>query len=125
MTGIFTLSSCHPFTVMATRTAQSSKPVTISRWRLNAVLMLAIFLIGGIVFRLGSLQIVQRQALASRARSEIAKQLPIQPRRGVIRDRMGNVLALDVDRASLDGVPRQIVAKRAARRAHGSSVVLG
>jgi cell division protein FtsI (penicillin-binding protein 3) len=110
---------------MATRTAQLKKPVTISRWRLNAVLLLAMVLIGGIVLRLGTLQVVQSAELAGRARAEIDKELPIQPRRGVIRDRMGNVLALDVDRESLYVVPSLVDQKGAPRLALVLSGLLG
>jgi cell division protein FtsI (penicillin-binding protein 3) len=86
---------------MATRSVQSSRSVTISRWRINAMLLLALLAIGRIVLQLGSVQVLQHEELSQRANREIDRRVTIQPSRGVIRDRMGNVLALDVDRESL------------------------
>jgi cell division protein FtsI (penicillin-binding protein 3) len=75
--------------------------VTISRWRINAAFLLAMLVIGRIVLQLGNLQVVQHDYLSSKASREIDRRVTIQPRRGVIRDSKGNVLALDVDRESL------------------------
>jgi cell division protein FtsI (penicillin-binding protein 3) len=86
---------------MAKRNLQSSRPVMISRWRINAVLLLAVLAIGRIILQLGNVQIVQHADLSRRADREIGRRVIIQPRRGVIRDSKGNVLALDVDRESL------------------------
>jgi cell division protein FtsI (penicillin-binding protein 3) len=73
----------------------------ISRWRINAVLLLAVLVIGRIILQLGNVQIIQHAELSRRADREIGRRVIIQPRRGVIRDSKGNVLALDVDRESL------------------------
>src|SRR5690242_2521203 len=104
---------------MATQTAQSKKanykPVAISRWRINAVLMVALGAIVIVTLRLGNLQILQSAKLSSMARSEIEQEITIAPRRGTIRDSAGNVLALDVDRESLYAVPRQINQQNAPR----------
>ncbi|HEX5688692.1 MAG TPA: penicillin-binding protein 2, partial [Roseiflexaceae bacterium] len=86
---------------MATRSLQSSRPVTLSRWRINALLLVALFVIGRIILQLGNIQVLQHAELSERANSEIDRRVTIQPSRGVIRDRLGNVLALDVDRESL------------------------
>jgi cell division protein FtsI (penicillin-binding protein 3) len=86
---------------MAKRSLQSSRPVMISRWRVNAVLLLAVLAIGRIILQLGNVQIIQHAELSRRADREIGRRVIIQPRRGVIRDNKGNVLALDVDRESL------------------------
>src|SRR5262245_15355334 len=86
---------------MAKRSPQLSRPVTISRWRINAVLLLAMLAIGRIGVQLGNVQILQHAELSGRADREIDRRVTIQPRRGVIRDSKGNVLALDVDRESL------------------------
>jgi cell division protein FtsI (penicillin-binding protein 3) len=75
--------------------------VTISRWRINALLLLAVVAIGRIAVQLGNVQIIQHAELSRRADREIDRRVTIQPRRGVIRDSKGNVLALDVDRESL------------------------
>jgi cell division protein FtsI (penicillin-binding protein 3) len=110
---------------MATRTTQVNRSIAISRWRMNAVLLVALLAIGGITLRLGNLQIVQHQSLSTQARSEINQQLKIAPRRGTIRDRAGNVLALDVDRESLFVVPQQVSQQSAARLALMLSGLLG
>lgn len=110
---------------MATRTAPANRTVTISRWRINAVLLFAALLTGAIGLRLGNLQIVQHASLSKLARSEIDKQKTLLPRRGVIRDRMGNVLALDVDRESLYTVPGLIREQDAPKMALVLSGLLG
>ncbi len=116
---------------MASRTAQSSRsvttsrPVMISRWRINVVLIVALLIVGRVIIQLGDLQVVQHTRLSAMARSEIDRQMPIQPSRGVIRDRLGNVLALDVDRHSLYVVPSLIAPKDAPRLALVLSGLLG
>src|SRR5690349_5901534 len=110
---------------MATRTAKVNKPITIRRWRMNAVLLAAALSIGGVGLRLGNLQIVQHDSLSKQARSEINRELQITPRRGTIRDRAGNVLALDVDRESVYVVPQQISQQNAPRTALMLASLLG
>ncbi|HWQ13996.1 MAG TPA: penicillin-binding protein 2 [Roseiflexaceae bacterium] len=111
---------------MATHTAYSrraasrrepARPVTISRWRINLVLLVAVLIISRVAVRLGELQVAESPRLSAMARSEIDRTRPIEPRRGVIRDRMGNVLALDVDRESLYAEPQRIDRKDAAKLA--------
>jgi cell division protein FtsI (penicillin-binding protein 3) len=114
---------------MATRSTQSNKPaykpVAISRWRINAVLIAATIAIVIVTVRLGNLQIVQSAKLATMARNEIKQEIAIPPRRGTIRDRAGNVLALDVDRESLYAVPRDINQQNAPRLALMLAGLLG
>jgi cell division protein FtsI (penicillin-binding protein 3) len=110
---------------MATRTAKTNKPITIRRWRMSAVLLAAVLAISGIGLRLGNLQIVQHDSLSKQARSEINQQIQIAPRRGTIRDRAGNVLALDVDRESVFVVPQQIDQQNAPRLALMLASLLG
>jgi cell division protein FtsI (penicillin-binding protein 3) len=110
---------------MTIRSAKANKPIAISRWRMNAVLLLAVLATGGVSFRLGNLQIMQHESLSKRARSEINQQIQIAPRRGAIRDRAGNVLALDVDRESVFVVPQQIDQQNAPRLALMLSSLLG
>ncbi|HEU5099373.1 MAG TPA: penicillin-binding protein 2, partial [Roseiflexaceae bacterium] len=110
---------------MAIRTAKANKPIAISRWRMNAVLLVAVLGIGGVSLRLGNLQIVQHDTLTQLARGEINQEIKIPPRRGTIRDRAGNVLALDVDRESLFVVPQQIDQRNAPRLALMLSSLLG
>lgn len=114
---------------MATRTAQSKKvtykPVAISRWRINAVLMAAVLAIMIVTLRLGNLQVVQSHELATMANDEIKQSITVAPQRGTIRDRAGNVLALDVDRESLFAVPRDINQQNAPRLALMLAGLLG
>jgi cell division protein FtsI (penicillin-binding protein 3) len=122
---------------MAVRTAQSNqpsrtaarsepgRPVTISRWRINAILLITVLIISRVAVRLGELQVAESPRLSTMARSEIDRTKPIEPRRGVIRDRMGNVLALDVDRESLYAEPQRIDPKDAPKLATILSGLLG
>lgn len=115
---------------MATRSPQPNKPaatksVAISRWRINAILVLAAVSIAIVAVRLANLQVVQSARLSQMASREIKQQLPLNPRRGTIRDRAGNVLALDVDRESLFAVPRDIDKDRAPRLALMLAGLLG
>jgi cell division protein FtsI (penicillin-binding protein 3) len=99
--------------------------VTISRWRINAALLVAVLAIGRIVVQLGNVQIVQHGDLSRRANREIDRRVTIQPSRGVIRDRMGNVLALDVDRESLYVNPGLVDQKNASKMALVLAGLLG
>ncbi len=113
---------------MAARSQQPKKtarPVAIRRWRINAILVVVAGAMLVVTVRLANLQIVQSRQLAEMASSEIKKQLPLNPRRGTIRDRAGNVLALDVDRESLFAVPHDITQKNAPRLALMLSSLLG
>ena len=121
----------YPFTLypvpktMAIRTAKVNKPITIRRWRMNTVLLVAVLMLGGVGLRLGNLQIVQHNSLSKQARGEINQQIQVAPRRGTIRDRAGNVLALDVDRESVFVVPQQIDQQNAPRLALMLASLLG
>lgn len=115
---------------VAARTApQERRPVTISRWRLNVILLIAVLIIARVAVHLGSLQTgqvkVEGRTLAEMARAEIHQRLPIPSTRGVIRDSKGNVLALDVDMQSLYIIPSQIDQDRAPRLALTLSGLLG
>ncbi|MFL5803667.1 MAG: peptidoglycan D,D-transpeptidase FtsI family protein [Roseiflexaceae bacterium] len=110
---------------MATRSTQSTRPVTLSRWRINAVLLVAALAIGRIVFQLANLQLVQHEYLSGKARAEIDRRVTIQPSRGVIRDSKGNVLAIDVDRESLYINPNLFDPKNAPKLALVLSGLLG
>ncbi|GAB4176736.1 MAG: penicillin-binding protein 2 [Roseiflexaceae bacterium] len=102
---------------MALRQNQNQQPVTISRWRVNAMLIVMVLLVGRIGAQLVDIQVVRHAELRDRARSEIDQQIPIQPNRGVIRDRKGNVLALDVQFQSLFVQPHFVDPKEAPRMA--------
>lgn len=87
---------------MAARTNNSApRLVTISRWRINLILLVVVVIAARVFFRLGEIQVAQHAELSAAARSEIDRTKTLQPRRGLISDHMGNALAIDVDRESL------------------------
>jgi cell division protein FtsI (penicillin-binding protein 3) len=87
---------------MATRTTQQPKQtIMINRWRLNAVLIVMLLLVARITAQLADIQLLRHGELSARARREIDRPLNIEQSRGVIRDRKGNVLALDVQMRTL------------------------
>jgi cell division protein FtsI (penicillin-binding protein 3) len=84
----------------------------------------ALLLVGRVVLRLGEVQVVQHEEWLNRARAEIDKQVTLLPDRGVITDRAGNVMAMDVDRESLWVVPALITPERAPKIALTLSAIL-
>jgi len=118
---------------MATRTTtrtgapQGAQPrrVRLARWRINAVLLLALLIAGRVLLRLGELQVVQHEKLLGLARAEIDQEITLQPTRGLITDRLGNVLAMDVDRESLWVIPSQVDQEKAPRLALTLAAIVG
>ena len=99
--------------------------VTISRWRINAVLIVIVLLTARIGVQLADVQLVRHTELRDRARAEIDQTIPIQPNRGVIRDRKGNVLALDVSFQSLFVMPELIKPEDAPKLSLTLAALLG
>lgn len=99
--------------------------VVLSRWRMRVLMIVCLILVARVVLRLGEVQVLQHEEWRSRARSEIDKKITLQPSRGVITDRAGNVLAMDVDRESLWVVPTLIPPSEAPKLALTLSVLLG
>ncbi len=95
------------------KTGNAAYRVSIPYWRISAMMVISLLIIGRIVLRLGDLQIVQHSQLQAMARGEINKQMTLQPDRGIITDSKGNILAMDVERQSLWINPSQIAAERA------------
>ncbi len=91
--------------------------VTIPRWRIRALLLFCAGLTLVVVFRLVQVQVLEHTVWLERARAEIDQQVVLQPQRGVITDRAGNVLAMDVERESLWAVPPLITADDAPKLA--------
>jgi cell division protein FtsI (penicillin-binding protein 3) len=108
-----------------TEAAAAPRRVRLERWRINAVLLLCLLLTVRVVVRLADVQVVQHDTLLAQANAEIDQQVPIQAQRGLITDRLGNVLAMDVDRESLWVVPSQIDQERAWRLALTLGAILG
>ncbi len=99
------------------RSSTTNQRVTIPQWRIIALLGLAVLLVLRVMLRLGELQVVQSADLSDKAQREINQQVTLHPSRGVITDRHGNVLAMDIERESLWVVPAQISANRAPQLA--------
>lgn len=99
--------------------------VRLARWRINAVLLVCLLLVARIVLRLGELQIVRHEELRESAYREINKEITLLPTRGVITDRLGNVLAMDVDRESLWVIPSQVDRENAPKLALTLAALVG
>lgn len=110
---------------MASRASQPVQQVTISRWRINVVLIVIVLLTARIGVQLADVQLVRHTELRDRARAEIDQTIPIQPNRGVIRDRKGNVLALDVSFQSLFVMPQLVKQEDAPKLSLTLSALLG
>lgn len=96
---------------------EAPRTVLAHPWRLVAVFVLTLLLLGRIVVQLADVQILDRQGYAKRASAEINRVIEVPASRGVIKDRLGNVLALDVERQSLYVVPKQVAPDESARLA--------
>jgi cell division protein FtsI (penicillin-binding protein 3) len=83
-------------------------PVRIARWRIYVLLILALLCVGRLALRLGEVQILEQATYAEMARKEISQEVTIPANRGLITDRAGNVLAMDIERESLWVIPRLI-----------------
>ena len=111
---------------MATRTLKpTNRPVSLPRWRIATLLVVCALVAVRVAVRLGDLQVMQHDKLASGAQAEIDQQITLFPRRGQITDSAGNVLAMDVDRESLWVVPQNVSAQRAPQIALTLGALLG
>ncbi|HEU4324961.1 MAG TPA: penicillin-binding protein 2 [Roseiflexaceae bacterium] len=110
---------------MAVRSKPSNRAVTLSRWRISAILCVVLLIAARIGVQLGNLQVVQHESLSGRAKREFDYTKTIQPSRGLIRDSRGNVLALDVDRESLFAIPQLVQPEEAPKLALILSSLLG
>ena len=69
-----------------------------------------------IIGRLFSLQVTGHQRLSARAAEQLTEEIQFLPKRGIIADRAGRRLAVDVEVDSVYGVPSQVADKRAVAR---------
>lgn len=99
--------------------------VQIARWRVYTLLLVAVLLLVWIAGRLYQVQVIQSDYLADLARREIQQQITIHPSRGQITDRLGNVLAMDVERESLWVIPSLIPPEQVPQLAITLSALLG
>ncbi len=77
----------------------------IPRWRVYVLWFVSIAVTVWIGARLFEVQVARRDYWAGFANSEIHREIPLQPARGTITDRFGNMLAMDIDRQSLWAAP--------------------
>ncbi len=110
---------------MAARSSQSAQNITVSRWRLNSILVVVLLLFARIGVQLGDIQLVRGGELRDRARSEIDQRILVPSQRGTIRDSKGNVLALNVQFRSLFIQPHLVNDKDAPKLALVLSGLLG
>lgn len=103
--------------------AQSS--VKLPRWRIYAMMFSCVIILGVVILRLFDIQVMRHEQLSDMANREINQQITLQPGRGVITDREGNILAMDVERESLWVVPSLIPSDRAPRLALTLAALLG
>jgi cell division protein FtsI (penicillin-binding protein 3) len=81
--------------------------------RILAVTGLLVLVAALIIGRLFSLQVTGHQRLSARAAEQLTEQIQFLPKRGIISDRAGRRLAVDVEVDSVYGVPSQVADKRA------------
>ncbi len=116
----------NPTTSKRSGVSRASNPrVSIPQWRIMALLLVCLLIIVRVLLRLLDLQVIRSPALADAASREISQQVTLHPSRGIITDRHGNILAVDVERESLWVVPSQIPADKAARLAFTLAPLIG
>ena len=82
----------------------------------NRILAITGFLVlvsAVVVGRLFSLQVTGHRRLSARADEQLAEEIQFLPKRGIIADRFGRRLAVDVEVDSVYGVPSQVADKSA------------
>ena len=99
--------------------------VRMERWRLNTLLLLTLLFFGGVLARLGYVQLLNHDIFYSKARWRFDQMVVINPTRGMITDRTGQVLAMDADRRELAIDPQQIDSGRVDEVAKELAPILG
>ena len=83
------------------------------RSRILAITGCLVLVAAAIIGRLFSLQVTGHQRLSARAAEQLAEEIEFLPKRGIIADRAGRRLAVDVEVDSVYGVPAEVGDKRA------------
>lgn len=78
------------------------------RKRLAIVLLMVIVLMTGLGFRLGYLQLYRSEWLSENATDQRIRNIPIEPRRGMIYDRSGKEMAVSTSIESVYAIPAEI-----------------
>ncbi|PTX51241.1 stage V sporulation protein D (sporulation-specific penicillin-binding protein) [Melghirimyces profundicolus] len=100
----------------------SSVPSSVVRKRLFIALLVGLLLFGGLLARLGYVQLVQGKRLSEKAQDLWTRNIPFEGKRGRILDRNGEVLAYNISSPSVLAIPAQI--KDPARTARELSRIL-
>ncbi len=99
------------------RTSDTPRSIVLHPWRLGAAFIIALALLARITVQLADVQVLDRAGYAKRASAEINQTITVAASRGAIRDRHGNLLAVDVERESLYVAPKAVPPSEAARLA--------
>lgn len=86
-----------------------SSPTISSKKRLVFILLAISVLTFGLIIRLGYVQLLWGQFLKEQAIEQWAKNIPIKPIRGIIYDRNGNPLSINISAFTVDCVPADVV----------------
>ncbi len=89
-----------------------SSPTISTKKRLIFLLFAVSFIVFGLMIRLGYLQIVYGENLKNQASEQWAKDIPIMPKRGIIYDRNGKELTINISAYMVDCVPADIINPR-------------
>ncbi len=79
-----------------------------SRKRIVWMLIVTLFLMGGLILRVIYLQIFMAGWLKRSAEEQRLRSVPVQARRGAIYDRLGNEMAISIDSDSVYAIPSEI-----------------
>jgi len=96
--------------------------VTVRR-RIFIAMIVGFVLYTGLITRLGYIQLVQGQWLMDKANKLATRDIPFQPKRGIIYDRNGEPLVNNINVPSVIGIPVQITDKK--ETAKKLAVILG
>lgn len=79
-----------------------------SRKRIVWMLIVTLFLMGGLILRVIYLQIFMAGWLKRSAEEQRLRSVPVQARRGTVYDRLGNEMAISIDSDSVYAIPSEI-----------------
>lgn len=109
--------SHRPYRPQARRAARAEPPVAnqivrLAHWRVYVIFAVALLITARLGARLFEVQVLDPRDYAGKAEREIQQEIVVNPNRGMILDRMGNVLALDIERESLWVIPSLLPQER-------------
>lgn len=84
-------------------------PKKLIRPRHGWMLLIYSLILSGLIGRLGFLQLVRGAELERMSLSQWAKEIPAEPKRGIIYDRLGRELAITTEADTVVAIPAQIV----------------